>query len=87
MPRKSPLKALDSLPIGLLKPLITPPVLELVKARLKLTDEKLALILVRLINPDELINEGEEAILRGVRPETLKKYKDSDDLPRHVNGI
>lgn len=54
--------------------------------RLRLTPEKIALILVRLFNPDEIIEQGEEATLRGLRKETLKAYKDEGLLPRFVNG-
>lgn len=84
--RKADLSAISKLPIGLLAPMITPAVLKRVKERLRLTDEKLALMLVRLINPDEIIEQGEEAILRGKKDETLKGYKDEGLFPRFVNG-
>lgn len=81
------LSALASLPIGLLNAMITPHVMELVKKRLDLDDEKLALMLVRLINPDEVLTQTEEANLRGLRPETLRSYKDAGEFPRHLGGI
>lgn len=58
----------------------------IVRERLDLTPEKLALLLLRILNPDEIVQQGEEATLRGVRHETLKGYKDGKLLPALVNG-
>lgn len=51
--------------------------------KMKLTPEKLALILVRALNPDENIEKGEEADLRGIDRKILKEYKDARFLPEH----
>jgi hypothetical protein len=60
--------------------------MRLAVARLELTPEKLALLIVRAVNPDECIEQGEEATLRGLRRETLKGYKDGGEYPRQING-
>jgi len=67
-------------------PAVMAAALPIVRERLRLTPEKLALILIRLINPDEDIGQVEESKLRGVRPETLKGYKEEKLLPRLING-
>ncbi len=53
-------------------------------ARLKLTPEKLALILMRAWNPDEIPGETEEARLRGVSPITLRKMKNAKEISRVI---
>lgn len=47
-------------------------------------EKKAALLLVREFNPDEILLAGEEAILRGVRSDTLKGYKDRGELPQVI---
>ena len=79
-----------------LRPYFTAEIVEAAMARLILRTKfpdsfdrpqrKLALILIRELNPDELIDQGEEAILRGVKDETLKGHKDEGSFPRFVNG-
>ncbi len=58
----------------------------LVRARMKLNPEKLALLLGRLVNPDERIGQGEECTLRGVSANTMKAMKDARLFPRFLNG-
>lgn len=54
--------------------------------RLKLTPEKLALMILRTVARDEILGEGEEAIVRGVSAPTLRNMKDRQEIPRVVNG-
>jgi hypothetical protein len=60
--------------------------LEIARERLKLTPEKLALMILRAVAPDEIIGEGEEAIVRGVSAPTLRGMKEREEIPRVVNG-
>ena len=46
-----------------------------VRSKLTKRSVKLALILVRLLNPPENMSEGETAILMGVTPPTLRKMR------------
>jgi hypothetical protein len=55
--------------------------LEIVRDRLELTPDKLALMVVRLINPDEILGEQEEAKVRGVSRNTLRDMKGRGELP------
>lgn len=83
---KSP-KNSPATPFEVIAPFITPGVLARVSDLLNLGDEEtVALIVARMIAPDRIIGQGEEAKLRGVRHETLKKYKDEKLLPALVNG-
>ncbi len=59
---------------------------EKLPASLSESERKVALLLVREINPDETIEQGEEAILRGLKKDTLKGYKDDHLYPRLING-
>ncbi len=61
---------------------------KLARERLKITPAKLALMLVRLINPDEIIGETDEAKLRGLSPQTLRdmKSKERSELPAVIQG-
>ena len=59
----------------------------LLRERLKLTPEKLMLLMLRRVNPEEIVQKGEEAHLRGVRHETLAGHKDRRELPVLINGI
>lgn len=81
---------MPDLPISLiLKSLPTEMVQEAVRIaveQMKLTPEKLALILVRHFNPDQIIEQGKESTLRGVKNDTLKTYKDEGHFPRFING-
>lgn len=62
--------------------------IEIARERLGLTPEKLALIILRTVAPEEMIEQGEEMILRGIgNPKTLKGYKDDGLLPRFINGV
>jgi hypothetical protein len=55
--------------------------LALVQARLRLTPEKLAVLLLRQLNPEEILYVPEECRLRGVSDKTLKGMKDGKELP------
>jgi hypothetical protein len=46
---------------------------------------KLALILVRLLNPPENLSEAESAILMGVSAPTLKKMRDEKQFIQVIN--
>jgi hypothetical protein len=59
----------------------------LLRQRLKLTPQKLMLILLRELAPDEWVGQLEEAALRGRKPETLREAKARGDFPREINGI
>lgn len=63
--------------------------LPLLRARMKLTPEKLALILLRELNPDARIEQGEEATIRGVKAETLRDLKEAPNgvFKREINGV
>lgn len=43
---------------------------------------KLALLLVKLVNPYEILSNQEEAILRGVTRNTISRMKERKDIPR-----
>lgn len=65
---------------------MTQAALALVRERLDLTPEKLALLFLRILNPLEILNEGEEQIARGVSAPCLRGMKEREELPRVVNG-
>jgi hypothetical protein len=54
--------------------------------RLRLNPEKLALLIVRSLNPDEVLGASEEALLRGVTRKTLGAMKGRGELPKGVNA-
>lgn len=58
----------------------------IVRERLDLTPEKLALMILRAVAPHEIITEGDECKLRGVSDKTLRGMKDRGELPRVVNA-
>lgn len=67
---------------------MTQAAIELLRERLHLTPEKLMLIFLRNVAPDELVQQGEEANLRGIaKPDTLKGYKDEGFFPHFINGM
>lgn len=72
--------------LELLLLLAQPEDLDAVRERLKLTPEKLRLRLIRILNPDEILEEREECVLRGVSDKTLKGMKDRGELPTKING-
>lgn len=90
MSAKLPAIPSDAAPLGLLlanlPAALVNQAMQLAIARMDLTPEKLATILVRALNPDEIIGETEEAKLRGVSPTTLRGYKSDGILPKVVNG-
>ena len=56
--------------------------LAILRARLKLTPEKVAALWLRTINPDCIPYVDEECAVRGVSDKTLKAMKDAKELPR-----
>lgn len=58
----------------------------ILRARMKLTPDKIALILARVLNPEEFIKKGEEVTLRGLHEETLKNYKEEKLLPEFIGA-
>ena len=48
--------------------------------------DKLVLLLTLMINPHEKILAQEEAILRGIDQDTLRKLKSSGEFPRQINS-
>lgn len=56
-----------------LAPFITDRALELAAERLAMTDEKVALLIVKAINPHEHLNIQETAIINGVTRKTMAK--------------
>jgi hypothetical protein len=54
-------------------PFITDKALQLAAERLSMTDEKVALLIVKAINPHEHLTIEEQALLRGVSRKTLGK--------------
>jgi hypothetical protein len=59
----------------------------LVRAQLKLTPEKLAIMLRRIVNPDGFTEKGDEATLRGIKEETLRGYKKDGFFPEYLGGV
>ncbi|MEY2561832.1 MAG: hypothetical protein QOH88_25 [Verrucomicrobiota bacterium] len=64
-----------------LKPFITKKARQLAAARLRMTDEKVALLIVKAINPFEILTNQEEAILRGVTRNTITSMKAAREIP------
>ena len=62
----------------ILLPRITPRVLEMINDHL--TDEQIALLFVKLINPYVVLSLQEEAILRGVDRKTLRGMKSRGEV-------
>jgi hypothetical protein len=46
-----------------------------------MTDEKVALLIVKAINPYELLSNQEEALIRGVTRNTISSMKRAKELP------
>ena len=68
----------------IIRPRITPNVLKIVHSRL--TDEQIALLLVKLINPYIILSQQEEAILRGINRKTLREMKARGEIPAYLGG-
>lgn len=64
-----------------LAPFITEKAKRLAAERLGMTDEKVALLIVKAINPYEVLTNQEEAILRGVTRNTISSMKTAKELP------
>lgn len=64
-----------------LAPFITEKAKRLAAERLGMTDEKVALLIVKAINPYEILTNQEEAILRGVTRNTISSMKTARELP------
>ena len=63
----------------IIRPRITPHVLNMVHSRL--TDEQIALLLLKMINPHVILSQQEEAILRGINRKTLREMKARGEIP------
>jgi hypothetical protein len=48
--------------------------------------EKLALIIVRILNPDEILSQAEEAKLRGKSRQTIREMKRRKELPETLGS-
>ena len=68
----------------ILRPRITPQVLEVVHQHL--TDEQIGLLLVKLINPYVVLSQQEEAKLRGVNRKTLRGMKSRGEVSASRTG-
>lgn len=68
--------------MDLLRPHITEEVRQLALKRLKISPQKLALLLVRLVNPDEVLTETERAILAGKSRDWMRKQRREGDGSR-----
>jgi len=68
----------------IIRPRITPRVLEVVNRHL--SDEQIALLLVKLINPYVVFSQQEEAMLRGVNRKTLRGMKTRGEVATHRGG-
>ena len=66
----------------LIRPRITPNVLKMVHSRL--TDEQIALLLLKMINPYIILTQQEEATLRGINRKTLREMKARGEIPPHL---
>lgn len=53
----------------------------ILRDQMRLTPEKLALLLHRLLNPDHVPGEAQEAIIRGMSAPTLRAMKQAKELP------
>lgn len=65
----------DAPQLALLAPFITEKAKRIAAARLGMTDEKVALLIVKAINPYEVLTQTEESVLRGVTAKTLRGLK------------
>ena len=68
----------------IIRPRITPNILKMVHSRL--TDEQIALLLVKMINPYIVLSQQEEAVLRGINRKTLREMKTRGEIPAHLDG-
>lgn len=71
-PKKKPVPNAACPQLASLAPFITEKAKRIAADRLGMTDEKVALLIVKAINPYEILSQEEEAILRGVTPKTLR---------------
>ena len=60
---------------------------ELLRERMKLTAEKVSLVLQRRVFPDACVGQGEEANLRGMKPDTLREAKQRGEFAREMTGL
>lgn len=79
----SPESPADCPQLASLAPFITEKAKRLAAERLGMTDEKVALLIVKAINPYEVLTQTEESVLRGVTAKTLRGLKQS----KLVGGI
>jgi hypothetical protein len=71
-PKKKPVPNETCPQLASLAPFITEKAKRLAAARLGMTDEKVALLIVKAINPYAILSQEEEALLRGVTAKTLR---------------
>lgn len=72
-PKKKKREPDNSCPqLASLAPFITEKAKRLAAERLGMTDEKVALLIVKAINPYEVLTQEEESVLRGVTAKTLR---------------
>lgn len=74
MSKSEPLPNPQAVQLQALAPFITPKALKLAAERLEMTDEKVALLIAKAVNPHLILTQEEEALLRGVTPKTLSGY-------------
>lgn len=81
-PKKKKREPDNSCPqLASLAPFITEKAKRLAAERLGMTDEKVALLIVKAINPYEVLTNQEEAIIRGVTRNTISSMKNAKELP------
>jgi len=68
----------------IIRPRINPNILKIVHSHL--TDEQIALLLLKLINPYIILSQQEEATLRGINRKTLREMKTRGEIPAHLGG-
>lgn len=64
-----------------LRPFITEKAKQLAAERLRMTDEKVTLLIVKEINPYEILTNQEEALIRGISRDKLRGHKTRKELP------
>lgn len=85
-PAKTPLELLlANAPAGLVEAAM-PEVMERLGMNKPNAKAKMVLLLTMILNPHEKILAQEEAILRGIDQDTLRKLKSSGEFPRQING-
>lgn len=79
--KKAALPDESSPQLASLAPFITEKAKRIAAERLGMSDEKVALLIVKAINPYEILTNQEEAVLRGVTRNTIASMKTAKELP------